>query len=90
MQAELLRNQYPYSEKALQHHQDIDTLFGFAFTCYQAGFYKKAIEDIITDLKAMDKANFIPYTYTYKAYGIEGELERSLATVKQGLTVRQF
>lgn len=79
----------PYYEKALQHHQDIDTLFGFAFTCYQAGFYKKAIK-AFTDLKAMDHEFHSLYLYLAKAYEHEGELERSLATVKQGLTVDRF
>ncbi|MDQ0213687.1 tetratricopeptide (TPR) repeat protein [Oikeobacillus pervagus] len=74
----------PYYEKALENKLEINTLFGFAFTAYQAGFYRTAIEKF-TELKQLDPDYHSVYLFLAKCYEHEGQLMESLETIKQGI-----
>ncbi|MGD6803341.1 tetratricopeptide repeat protein [Rossellomorea vietnamensis] len=76
-------------EKALDEHLEINTLFGYAFTAYQAGYYTKAIEKL-ESVKALDPDYNSLYLLLSKAYEHEEELDKSLETVKEGITHDEF
>ena len=67
----------PYYEKALDEKLEINTLFGYAFTAFQAGFYRTAIERF-NELKELDPEYHSLYLPLAKAYEHEEELESSL------------
>jgi tetratricopeptide (TPR) repeat protein len=79
----------PYYEKALDEKLEIDTLFGYAFTAFQGGFYRTAIERFI-ELKELDPEYHSLYLPLAKAYEHEEELENSLNAVKQGIRQDEF
>ncbi|WP_433742835.1 tetratricopeptide repeat protein [Falsibacillus pallidus] len=83
-------------EQALEHYEksitsqvEPNTLFGFAFTAYQAGFYKKSIEKF-TELKELDPDYHSLYLYLAKAYEHEEELEESMKAVYEGIKHDEF
>lgn len=79
----------PFYEKALDDKLEIDTLFGYAFTAYQGGFYRTAIEKFL-ELKELDPEYHSLYLPLAKAYEHEEELENSFETVKQGINQDEF
>ncbi|MED3780934.1 tetratricopeptide repeat protein [Heyndrickxia sporothermodurans] len=79
----------PYFEQGLEENNDINTLFGYAFTAYQAGFYKKGIE-LFNKLKAIDPEYHSLYLYLAKCYESEEELPNSLQAVKEGIAVDEY
>ncbi|MCM3022929.1 tetratricopeptide repeat protein [Heyndrickxia ginsengihumi] len=78
-----------YYEKAMDDHIDINTLFGYGFTAYQAGFYKKAIV-LFNQLKEMDPEYHSLYLYLGRSYEHEEEIEKALETVKQGIAFDEY
>lgn len=76
-------------EKALNDHLEINTLFNYALTAYQAGMNKIAIEKF-TELKDLDPEYHSLYLYLAKSYEREGELEKSFEAVSQGLHYDEF
>lgn len=74
----------PYYEDALEEKLDINTLFGFAFTAFQAGFNRTAIEKFL-ELKELDPEYHSLYLPLAQSYEREEELDSSLETVKQGI-----
>ncbi|RIW33142.1 hypothetical protein D3H55_12215 [Bacillus salacetis] len=76
-------------EKALDEHLEINTLFGYAFTAYQAGYYARAIEKLEA-VKELDPDYTSVYLLLSKAYEHEEELEKSLETVKEGIGHDEF
>ncbi|RFU65532.1 tetratricopeptide repeat protein [Peribacillus glennii] len=79
----------PYFKKALDERLEINTLFEYGFTAYQAGFYETAIEKF-TELKGLDREYYSLYLYLAKAYEHLEDLDRSLAAVKEGIVVDEF
>jgi tetratricopeptide (TPR) repeat protein len=79
----------PFYHKAVEDKPDIDTLFRYGFTAYQAGNYKTAIE-VFLQLKDMDPEYTSLYLYLGKAYEQEGMHEESYQIVKEGLKVDDF
>jgi tetratricopeptide (TPR) repeat protein len=79
----------PYYEKAIDERFDINTLFGYAFTAFHAGYYKKAIE-LFTQLKELDPDYHSLYLYLAKAYEHEGLLNDSYEHAKLGLKIDPF
>ena len=65
----------PYFEKALSHQLEINTLFEYAFTAYQAGMYKIAIKKF-TELQELDPEYHSMYLYLAKSYEHEEEIDR--------------
>ncbi|KKI88777.1 hypothetical protein WQ54_30175 [Bacillus sp. SA1-12] len=78
-----------YYKQAADKHEDLTTLFGYAFTAYQGGFYKTAIQQFLK-LKEADPHYSSLYLYLAKAYEHEGLLQESLSTVQEGIKVDEF
>ncbi|HZG72191.1 MAG TPA: tetratricopeptide repeat protein [Chondromyces sp.] len=83
-------------EESLEHYQaaleektEINTLFGYAFTAYQAGHYQTAI-DKFNEVKVLDPSYHSIYLYLAKSYEHEEELESALEAVKDGLKQDEF
>jgi tetratricopeptide (TPR) repeat protein len=79
----------PFYDKALTEKLEINTLFGYAFTAYQARYYRVAIEKF-NELKELDPQYHALYLYLAKAYEQEGELEESLKAVRLGIKDDDF
>ncbi len=76
-------------EKALEDHLEINTLFGYAFTAYQAGFYEKAIEKFAS-VKELDPDYHSVYLLLAKSYEHEEKLQESLSAVQEGIKKDEF
>ncbi|QWC21484.1 tetratricopeptide repeat protein [Bacillus haikouensis] len=76
-------------EKAMEEHLEINTLFGFAFTAYQAGYYETAIEKLVS-VKELDPDYHSVYLLLAKAYEHEEELDKSLETIREGIKQDEF
>ncbi|WP_442594523.1 tetratricopeptide repeat protein [Neobacillus sp. D3-1R] len=79
----------PHYDKALEEKLEINTLFGYAFTAYQAGYNQTAIEKF-NELKELDPEYHSLYLYLAKAYEQEGELEACFEAIKLGLHQDEF
>jgi tetratricopeptide (TPR) repeat protein len=76
-------------EKALEDHLEINTLFGYAFTAYQAGFYEKAIEKFVS-VKELDPEYHSVYLLLARSYEHEELLEDSLEIIKEGVKQDEY
>ncbi|MBC1418535.1 tetratricopeptide repeat protein [Listeria fleischmannii] len=79
----------PFYEKALQEHESVDTLFGLGLTAFQAKEYVQAIH-AFTHLKEHDPAYTTLYPYLSKSYQENGEPEKALEALKEGLKYDEF
>lgn len=79
----------PYYDKALQEKLEINTLFGYGFTAYQAGYYRTAIEKF-NELKELDQEYHALYLYLAKSHEQEGELEESFQAIMLGIKQDEF
>jgi tetratricopeptide (TPR) repeat protein len=78
-----------YYEQAIEDQVEINTLFGYALTAYQAGFYAKAIQ-LFNQLKELDPDYHSLYLYLGKAYEQEENLDHALSAVKEGIKLDDF
>jgi tetratricopeptide (TPR) repeat protein len=78
-----------YYDKALEEKLEINTLFGYAFTALQAGYYRTSIEKF-EELRELDPEYHSLYLHLAKAYENEEELDKSLITVQEGITRDEF
>lgn len=78
-----------YYEKALEEHQELNVLFGYGLTCYQAGNDQKAIK-AFNELKQVDPDYTSLYLYLAKSYERARELEKAIQIGKEGLAVDEF
>lgn len=76
-------------EIALEEHLEINTLFGYGFTAYQAGFYETAIEKL-ESVKELDPEYHSVYLLLARAYEHDERLEESLETVREGQKQDEF
>lgn len=76
-------------EQSLDEHLEINTLFQYALTAYQAGRNKTAIEKF-TELKELDPEYHSLYLFLAKAYEREEELDLSFNAVKEGLRFDEY
>jgi tetratricopeptide (TPR) repeat protein len=83
-------------EKALHHYDhvledklDIDVLFGYGLTAYQAGLYEKAIEKL-TEVKELDPDYHSLYLPLAKSYEHLEDLEKALQISTAGLKVNPY
>ncbi|OZI11671.1 hypothetical protein CEW92_10240 [Bacillaceae bacterium SAS-127] len=76
-------------EQALDHKIEINTLFGYAFTAFQAGHDRTAIEKF-NEVKALDPDYHSIYLYLARAYEREEELEKGLEVAKEGISHDEF
>lgn len=74
----------PHYQKALEDRLEINTLFNYGLTAYQAGFNKVAIQKFI-ELKEYDPEYHSVYLYLAKAYEKEEEYDKSFEAVVQGI-----
>ncbi|PEZ82130.1 tetratricopeptide repeat protein [Bacillus sp. AFS017274] len=79
----------PHFEKALQDGLEINTLFEYAFTAFQAGLYETAVRKFI-ELKELDHEYHSLYLYLAKSYEHLEDLENALKTVKEGIKADEF
>jgi tetratricopeptide (TPR) repeat protein len=79
----------PYYDKALKEKLEINTLFGYAFTAFQAGYNRTAIEKF-NELKELDKEYHAMYLYLAKAHEHEGELEECFRVINEGIKQDEF
>lgn len=79
----------PHYEKALEDSLEINTLFHYALTAYQAGMNKTAIEKF-TELKELDHEYHSLYLYLAKAYEREEDLENSFRAIQDGLRYDEY
>lgn len=79
----------PYFEKALNHQLEINTLFEYAFTAYQAGMYQTAIKKF-TELKELDREYHSMYLYLARSYEHIEDLDHAISTVKEGIRADEF
>ncbi|MFD0048594.1 tetratricopeptide repeat protein [Actinomycetes bacterium NPDC127524] len=79
----------PYFEKALKDKLEINTLFEYAFTAYQAGMYQTAAAKF-TELKELDKEYHSLYLHLAKTYEHLEDLDSALETVKEGIREDEF
>ncbi|GIN21058.1 MAG TPA: tetratricopeptide repeat protein [Bacillus bacterium] len=79
----------PYYEKSLENHKDLNVLFGYGLTSFQAGLYKKA-KDAFEELKAMDHEYHALYLYLAKSHDQLGDLDKAIETAEQGLAADEY
>lgn len=79
----------PYYDDALDEKLEVNTLFGFGLTAYQAGYYQTAIEKF-TELKALDPDYHSLYLYLARSYEHEEMLEQALQSIKEGIAHDEF
>ncbi|MBS4176569.1 tetratricopeptide repeat protein [Lederbergia citrea] len=78
-----------YYEKGLLNKQEINLLFGFGLTAFQAGSYKKAIK-AFNQLREMDPDYHSLYLYLAQSHEHEEELEDALKAVQAGIALDEF
>ncbi|GER71608.1 hypothetical protein BpJC7_29110 [Weizmannia acidilactici] len=76
-------------EHAMESRLETNTLFGYALTAYQAGFYKKAI-GLFEELRELDPGYNPLYLYLGRAYEHEGMLKEALSSAEKGLREDEF
>jgi tetratricopeptide (TPR) repeat protein len=79
----------PYFEKALKEKMEVNGLFEWALTAYQASFYETAVARF-SELKKLDPSYHTLYLYLAKSYEHLEELDKALDTVKQGIREDEF
>ncbi|EBD1473415.1 tetratricopeptide repeat protein [Listeria monocytogenes] len=78
-----------YYERALEDKESVDTLFGMGLTAYQAKYYTKAIH-ALEHLREHDPSYTTLYSYLAKSYEENGEPEKAIAVLRDGLTQDEF
>lgn len=76
-------------EEALEQRANTDTLFGLAFTAYQAHKMVRAIE-AFNQLKELDPNYTSLYPYLAKAYEHENRLVEAFTVIKEGTVLDNF
>lgn len=79
----------PYFEKAIDAKLEINTLFEYGFTAYQAGYYQTAIQKF-TELKELDPEYHSMYLYLARSYEHLEELDKALKAVEDGIRADEF
>ncbi len=79
----------PFYEKAVKARFEVNNLFGYGFTAFQAAYYSKAIE-LFEQVKELDPDYQGIYLYLAKAYEYEEQLHESLNAAELGMTHDEF
>ncbi|RST58231.1 tetratricopeptide repeat protein [Siminovitchia terrae] len=79
----------PYYEKSLENSKDLNVLFGYGLTSFQAGLYKKA-KNAFEELKTLDHEYHALYLYLAKSYDQLGDLDKAIETAEQGLAADEY
>ncbi|MBS4209771.1 tetratricopeptide repeat protein [Bacillus sp. FJAT-50079] len=78
-----------YYENSLANQSDVNVLFGYGLTSYQAGLYQKAL-NAFKKLKEMDPDYHSLYLYLAKCYEHENDIKSALEAVKFGLELDEY
>ena len=78
------RRPFLISKKHSNDRLEINTLFEYAFTAYQAGMYQTAIRKFI-ELKELDHEYHSMYLYLARSYEHVEDVDKALRTVKEGI-----
>ncbi|MEK3886035.1 tetratricopeptide repeat protein [Bacillus sp. FSL K6-3431] len=78
-----------YYETSLNNHLEINVLFGYALTSYQAGLYDKAIK-AFKQLKEMDHEYHSLYLYLAKSYEHLEKIQEALDAIDAGIALDEF
>ena len=78
-----------YYERALEGRLDINILFGYGLTAYQANYFKKAIEKLseVIELDPDYEGAYLPLA---KAHEQENEIKEALEIIERGLEVNSI
>ncbi|WP_227395280.1 tetratricopeptide repeat protein [Jeotgalibacillus aurantiacus] len=79
----------PYYESALEDERDVQTLFEYAFTAYQASHYQTA-SSVFEELLEMDPEYHAAYLLLARAYEQDEELEKALDAAESGVKSDPF
>ncbi|MDP4083871.1 MAG: tetratricopeptide repeat protein [Bacillota bacterium] len=79
----------PFYEKSINEKLEINTLFGFAFTALQGGYFRTAIERFL-ELKELDPEYHSLYLHLAKAYEMEHEFQNSFKIIQEGIRQDEF
>ncbi|TFE03698.1 tetratricopeptide repeat protein [Jeotgalibacillus sp. R-1-5s-1] len=79
----------PYYESALEDERDVQTLFEYAFTAYQASHYQTA-SSVFEELLEMDPEYHAAYLLLARAYEHDEELEKALDAAEAGVKSDPF
>ncbi|WP_026694832.1 tetratricopeptide repeat protein [Peribacillus kribbensis] len=79
----------PFFEKALKDKLEINLLFEYGFTAYQAGNYKTAAEKL-TELKNLDPEYHSLYLYLAKSHEHMNDLDEALSAAREGIRQDEF
>ncbi|MFD1707138.1 tetratricopeptide repeat protein [Siminovitchia sediminis] len=79
----------PHYEKTLDKYKDIDVLFGYGLTAFQASLYEKAAK-AFEELKSMDHEYHSLYLYLAKCYDHLNDLNKAIETAKEGLSLDEY
>ncbi|WP_046173713.1 tetratricopeptide repeat protein [Domibacillus indicus] len=74
----------PHFERALEEKRDIDTLFMYGFTAFQAGQFKTAAL-VLTEAAELDPDYHSVYLHLARAYEMEEELDEALKAARAGI-----
>ncbi|MCU9613703.1 tetratricopeptide repeat protein [Caldibacillus lycopersici] len=78
-----------YYEVALNKKLDINVLYGYGLTAYQAGLYQTAIQKL-TEVIELDPEYGSAYLPLARAYEHEEELDNAIEVVKKGMKTDPF
>lgn len=79
----------PYYEKTLKKHKNLNVLFGYGLTSFQAGLYEKA-KNAFEELKTMDHEYHTLYLYLAKCYDQLGDMDSAIASAEEGLSADEY
>lgn len=79
----------PHYEKALESRLELNTLFNYGLTAFQAGLNQTAIQKF-NELKELDPQFHPLYFYLAKAYEKENDLEKCYITIQEGIRLDEF
>ncbi len=79
----------PYYEKSLENYKDLNVLFGYGLTSFQAGLYKKA-KNAFEELKTLDHEYHALYLYLAKSHDQLGDLDKAIETAEHGLASDEY
>jgi tetratricopeptide (TPR) repeat protein len=74
----------PFYKKALDSKMDVDTLFMYGFTAFQAGQYKTAAIKL-TEAAELDPDYHSIYLHLARAYEMEEEIDMALEAARSGI-----
>ncbi|VEF47976.1 TPR-repeat-containing protein [Bacillus freudenreichii] len=79
----------PYYEKSLKNQKNLNVLFGYGLTSFQAGLYQKA-KNAFEELKTMDHEYHPLYLYLAKCHDQLGDIDSAIDSAEEGLAADEY